>query len=63
VVYVGAPHVEHEGVNQVQRRQVMRKSSKLFVGMDVHKDSIDLATSEESGGEVRHRAAPGSPST
>ena len=41
----------------------MRKSSKLFVGMDVHKDSIDLATSEESGGEVRHRAAPGSPST
>jgi len=32
----------------------MGKSSKLFVGMDVHKDSIDVATGEESGGEVRH---------
>jgi transposase len=31
----------------------MTKSSKLFVGMDVHKDSIDLATGEEHG-EVRH---------
>ena len=30
-----------------------RKSSKLYVGMDVHKDSIDIATAEE-GGEVRH---------
>ena len=30
-----------------------RKFSKLFVGMDVHKQSIDLATGEAQG-EVRH---------
>ncbi len=32
----------------------MSKSSKLFVGMDVHKDSIDVATGDDSAGEVRH---------
>ena len=30
----------------------MRKSSKVFVGMDVHKESIDITLAEE-GGEVR----------
>jgi transposase len=35
-----------------------RKSSKLFVGMDVHKDSIDIALAEEAG-EVRHHGRIG----
>ena len=30
----------------------MRKSSKVFVGMDVHKESIELTLAEE-GGELR----------
>ena len=37
----------------------MGKSIKLFVGMDVHKDSIDVATGNERGGEVRHYGAIG----
>ncbi|MBI5909478.1 MAG: hypothetical protein HY848_05965 [Betaproteobacteria bacterium] len=30
----------------------MKQSSKIFVGMDVHKDSIDITVAEQ-GGEVR----------
>jgi len=31
----------------------MKQSSKLYVGMDVHKDSIEIALAEAGGGEVR----------
>src|SRR6185503_1243843 len=57
------PHVVNRGLrdadegaaqSHIQRRQVMAKRS-MFVGMDVHKESIDVSLAEEGrDGEVRH---------
>ena len=37
----------------------MKKSSTVYVGMDVQKESIDVATGDEAGGEVRHHGKVG----
>ena len=34
----------------------MKKSSKIFVGMDVHKESIDITLAEPAGDERRNGA-------
>ena len=57
------PHVVNRGLREadegdaqchIQRRQAMAKRS-MFVGMDVHQESIDVSLAEEGrDGEVRH---------
>ena len=62
------PHVVHRGLrganegdaqSHIQRRQALAKRS-MFVGMDVHKEAMDISTAEEGReGEVRHTAIEG----
>jgi transposase len=44
--------------SKLAHRLLELQSSKLFGGMDVHKESIDIAVAEE-GGEVRHQVRIG----
>ena len=51
----------HGGTTLIDRRQAMAKSSSIYVGMDVHKDTIDIAlTDGDARGEVRHYASAAS---
>src|SRR3972149_2285661 len=36
-------------VSTFKRRRTMKQSSKIFVGMDVHKESIDITLAEQDG--------------
>jgi hypothetical protein len=45
------PQVEHEGVNTRTRRQAMGRDTTAVIGLDVHKDSVDIAIAD--GKEAR----------
>src|SRR5438445_7412553 len=47
--------VGRTGINAHSRRQAMHKRITVHVGLDVHKDSIEIALADGTqGGEVRH---------